>query len=94
MTVRFTQNLNLSVLVCCFCRSKKGGASRSRVREVGACKAQRTAGSPASAVLQSDAMPVGLDAEADRCHLKGNQITCGGVHDAAGSVDDPGGYTF
>lgn len=54
---------------------KKGGASRTRAPAVGARAAQRTAGSPAPAVLQPDAMPVGLDTEADRCHLKGNQIT-------------------
>lgn len=59
------------LFVCCFIfLPKKGGAPRSRVSAVGACKAQRTAGSPAPAVLQPDALPVGLDTEADRCHLK------------------------
>lgn len=52
---------------------KTGAAPWSRVAEVGARKAQWTAGPPASAVLQPDAVSVGLDAEADRCHLKGNQ---------------------
>lgn len=37
---------------------------------MGAVEAQRTESPPASAVLQADAMPVGLDAEADRCQLK------------------------
>lgn len=53
----------------------QGGASGLRVPAVGALTAQRTEGPPASAVLQADAMSVGLDAEADRCQLKRNHIT-------------------
>lgn len=65
----FCQHVTL-VHVLLYFLPKKGGAPRSRVSAVGACKAQRTAGSPAPAVLQPDALPVGLDTEADRCHLK------------------------
>lgn len=68
----FCQHVTLGSCVAFFL--KKGGAPRSRVSAVGACKAQRTAGSPAPAVLQPDALPVGLDTEADRCHLTRNQI--------------------
>lgn len=83
----FCQHVKL-VHVFVFC-SKKGGASRSRVSAVAACKAQRTAGSPAPAVLQPDAMPVGLDSEADRCHLKRNQTTCRGTDGAVGQREGP-----
>lgn len=53
----------------------EGGAYGLWVSALGALEAQRTEGPPASAVLQADAMPVGLDAEVDRCQLKSNHIT-------------------
>lgn len=37
---------------------------------MGGVKTQGTASLPAPAILQPGAVPVGLDAEADRCHLK------------------------
>lgn len=82
-----TSSVNMSPwFLCCF--PSLGGASRSRHCAVGACEAKWAAGSPAPAVLQPDAMPVGLDTEADRCHLKGNQITFMGT-DGAGETSKP-----
>lgn len=79
-------SVSMSPLFMCrfFILSLKGGASWSRVSAVGAAEALRTAGSPAPAVLQPDAMSVGLDAEADRCHLNGTRITWRDTDGAAG----------